>query len=92
MKEIIPPGTKQGEAVTYTLNEYQKLVRYMKYAFATADDNMAENTIRPFAIGRKNWLFCDSPSSTLSPRVHCCREKFAGRNRYLTDGVLICVR
>ena len=67
MKEIIPPVTKQGEAVTYTLNEYQKLVRYMKHAFATADDNMAENTIRPFAIGRKNWLFCDSPSSTLSP-------------------------
>ncbi|RDG28620.1 IS66 family transposase [Oceanispirochaeta sp. M1] len=61
MKASIPPKTKLGEAVSYTLNEYQKLVRYLKYAETTPDNNVAENAIRPFVIGRKNWLFCDTP-------------------------------
>ena len=34
---------------------------YIEYADVTLDNNMAENTIRPFAIGRKNWLFNASP-------------------------------
>lgn len=61
MKASIPPKTKLGEAVSYTLNEYQKLVRYLKHADTTPDNNRAENAIRPFVIGRKNWLFCDTP-------------------------------
>ena len=61
MSTAVPPKTKLGEAVTYTRNEYNKLVRYMNFAATTPDNNIAENAIRPFVIGRKNWLFCDSP-------------------------------
>jgi len=57
----VPPKTKLGEAVTYTLKEYSKLVRYLKYAYVTPDNNLAENSIRPFVIGRKNWVFFDTP-------------------------------
>ena len=33
----------------------------MKNAVTTPDNNGAENAIRPFVVGRKNWLFCDTP-------------------------------
>ena len=68
------PGTKLGEAVTYTLNEYYKLVRYMKYAFPTPDNNIAENAIRSFVIGRKNWLFCDTPRGVTSATIYSLCE------------------
>jgi transposase len=69
MSASVPPKTKLGEAVTYTLNEYHKLVRYMKDAATTPDNNIAENAIRPFVIGRKNWLFCDSPKGAHASAV-----------------------
>ncbi len=61
MKTEVPPKTKLGQAITYTLNEYKKIVRYLKSSATTPDNNIAENAIRPFVIGRKNWLFCDTP-------------------------------
>jgi len=69
MEQAVPPKSKLGEAVSYTLNEYRKLVRYMKYACATPDNNIAENAIRPFVIGRKNWLFSDTPKGAYASAV-----------------------
>jgi transposase len=60
-EHTVLPQSKLGEAVRYMLGEYRKLVRYLKYAKVTPDNNIAENCIRPFVIGRKNWLFSDSP-------------------------------
>ena len=37
------------------------MVRYLDCAELTPDNNEAENAIRPFAVGRKNWLFAGSP-------------------------------
>ncbi len=65
----IPPKTKLGEAVNYTLNEYKKLVRYLKYVYVTPDNNLAENSIRPFVIGRKNWIFFDTPKGAHASAV-----------------------
>jgi hypothetical protein len=50
-----------GAAVSYALSEYIKIVRYLKYEYLTPDNNIAENAIRPFVIGRRNWLFSDTP-------------------------------
>lgn len=61
MENVVPPGSKVGQAISYTLKEYQKMVRYMKNACTTPDNNIAENAIRPFVVGRKNWLFSDIP-------------------------------
>jgi len=44
----------------YLHNEWDKLVRYLDDGRLEIDNNAAENAIRPFVIGRKNWLFSDS--------------------------------
>jgi transposase len=57
----VPPKTALGKAVRYALNEWPRLVRYPDAWFLTPDNNMAENHLRPFVVGRKNWLFSDTP-------------------------------
>lgn len=50
-------GSELEKAMNYSLNQYRILVRYLKYAEISPDNNIAENAIRPFVVGRKNWLF-----------------------------------
>lgn len=57
----IVPKSLLGKAVHYTLNQWGRLRGYVEYAHATPDNNLAENAIRPFCIGRKNWLFAGTP-------------------------------
>ena len=38
------------------------MIKYLDKWFITPDNNRIENAIRPFVIGRKNWLFCNTPS------------------------------
>ncbi len=58
----IPPTGAMGEAVHYTLKIWDDLIVYLKDGRIPIDNNMVENSIRPFVIGRKNWLFSGSPS------------------------------
>ncbi len=62
-KEILLTAPKGllGKAIAYTLNQWQRLTGYIKDGSLTIDNNMAENSIRPFVIGRKNWLFSGTP-------------------------------
>ena len=57
----VPPSTALGKAVSYTLGQWDKLIRYVESPHLTPDTNRIENKIRPFVIGRKNWLFSGSP-------------------------------
>jgi len=57
----VPPKSLPGKAITYALSQWHRLVVYADTGHVTPDNNMAENTIRPFAIGRKNWLFAGTP-------------------------------
>src|SRR5471032_234856 len=50
-----------GKAVTYLANNWEKLERYVEEGYLPIDNNAAERAIRPFVIGRKNWLFSDTP-------------------------------
>ena len=54
-------GSKLEEAVRYSLNQKQHLMAYLDNGEVPISNNLAENAIRPFALGRKNWLFCDTP-------------------------------
>jgi hypothetical protein len=56
----VPPGTLTGKALNYLHNEWPKLIRYLEDGRLEIDNNLAENAIRPFVIGRKNWMFSDS--------------------------------
>ena len=54
-------GSKLEEAVRYSLNQKQCLMAYLDHGEVPISNNLAENAIRPFTLGRKNWLFCDTP-------------------------------
>ena len=57
----VPPSVLLGKAVNYTLKEWEKLLHYLDSPHLTPDTNLIENAIRPFVLGRKNWLFSGSP-------------------------------
>jgi len=56
----VPPTSATGKALNYLHNEWEKLIRYLEDGRVEIDNNAAENAIRPFVVGRKNWLFSDS--------------------------------
>lgn len=56
-----PPKGLLGKAVNYTLSRWASLVRYTENGMLRPDNNLAENAIRPFVVGRKNWLFSGHP-------------------------------
>lgn len=54
-------GSKLEEAVRYSINQKEQLCAFLDKAEVPISNNLAENAIRPFTLGRKNWLFCDTP-------------------------------
>jgi transposase len=56
-KDKYPPKTDMGNAIDYTLKLWDKLIAYLEDGRLPIDNNFVENAIRPFVIGRKNWLF-----------------------------------
>jgi transposase len=58
---LVPPKSLLGKAIQYTLNQWDRLVVYIEAGFLKTDNNVAENAIRPFVLGRKNWLFAGAP-------------------------------
>jgi transposase len=55
-----PPQTAIGKAIHYCLNQWPKLIRYIENGQLSIDNNRAERAIKPFVIGRKNWLFSNT--------------------------------
>ena len=53
-------GSKLETAVNYSKNQKEYLCNFLKHKEADISNNLAENCIRPFVVGRKNWLFCDT--------------------------------
>ncbi len=60
-KKNVVPKSLLGKAVNYCLNQWVRLENYINDGHAGIDNNAAENAIRPFVIGRKNWLFAGTP-------------------------------
>ena len=56
----VPPATTTGKALNYLKNEWDKLIHYLDDGRLEIDNNGAENAIRPFVVGRKNWIFSTS--------------------------------
>ena len=61
------PKSAVGQAAAYTLNMWTKLQRCFDYAEVELSNNLAENSMRPVAVGRKNWLHVGSEQA--GPRV-----------------------
>ncbi|WP_419583266.1 transposase domain-containing protein, partial [Thiolapillus sp.] len=49
------------KAIQYTLNQWGLLIGYLADGRLNISNALAENAIRPFAVGRRNWLFADTP-------------------------------
>jgi len=84
----VPPSTLMGKAVNYALKEWDKLLRYLDSPYLTPDTNLVENAIRPFVIGRKNWLFSGSPrgahaSATIYSLIETAKANGLEPYRYL---------
>ena len=52
-------GSALGKAVTYAINQKPYMENYLLDGRRSLSNNAAENAIRPFTVGRKNWLFAD---------------------------------
>jgi len=57
----VAPQCALGKAVAYALGQIDRAARFVEHELLTPDTNAAENAIRPFVVGRKNWLFSGSP-------------------------------
>lgn len=65
----VPPKTKLGQALAYAHTIWPRLVRYIERGDLPIDNNACENAIRPFVIGRKAWLFADTPAGAHASAV-----------------------
>ncbi|RAK14929.1 transposase [Anoxybacillus vitaminiphilus] len=60
-KTHVAPKSKLGEAIAYCLNQWEFLKNFLLDGRLEIDNNRSERAIKPFVIGRKNWLFSNTP-------------------------------
>lgn len=84
------PSSKLGIAGTYTLARWERLTRFLEYPELELSNNLAENSMRPVALGRKNWIHVGS--SEAGPKVaailsivETCRRLQIPVRKYLAD-------
>ena len=63
---LTPPKSLLGKAISYTLTNWKKLIIYLEDGRLRPDNNLVENAIRPYVVGRKNWLFSGSPDGAMA--------------------------
>ena len=83
------PKSKLGEAITYCLNQWPKLVGFLLDGRLELDNNRSERAIKPFVIGRKNWLFANTPrgatsSAIIYSLIETAKENGLNPTAYLT--------
>lgn len=62
-------GSRMDKAVTYIQNRRSYLMTYLEDGHCSFSNNLSENAIRPFTVGRKNWLFCDTPNGAQASAI-----------------------
>lgn len=90
LSRAVLPKSALGKAVSYTLNQWAKLRRCFDYAEVELSNNLAENSMRPIALGRKNWLHVGSALSgpkvaAILSVVESCRRLRVPLKQYLSD-------
>src|SRR5690606_8622813 len=93
MKEhatTVRPTSPLGKAISYTLPRWSGLCAYTKHGQIEIDNNLIENSIRPLAIGRKNYLFAGSHqaaemTAAMYSFMACCKRNNVDENKWLKD-------
>lgn len=72
---MLLPESKLGKAVHYALGQWPKLQVFLDDPIVPLDNNRCENAVRPFVVGRKAWLFCDTQAgAAASARLYSIVE------------------
>lgn len=84
----VVPGSLLGKALHYLSSQWPKLVRYVENGAWPIDNNLCENAIRPFVVGRRNWLFSDTvgganASANLYSLIETCKANGVDPYAYL---------
>jgi len=82
------PKSPIGKAISYTFNIYPRLKRYLSDGRFKIDNNLIENSVRPVALGRKNFLFCGNHSAAEDAAViyslmGCCKASGVNFRKWL---------
>lgn len=82
-------GSRMDKAVTYARNQKAYAETYLQDGRCSFSNNPSENSIRPVTVGRKNWLFCDTPggaqaSATVYTMVEMAKAHGLNVEKYLT--------
>lgn len=85
----VPPKSTLGKALAYTASQWPKLTRFLEHPDVPAHNNRVENDIRPFAVGRRAWLFIDTQggaraSANLFTLAQTCRANGINALAYFT--------
>ncbi|WP_374088195.1 transposase [Methylomicrobium lacus] len=83
------PSSLLGKA-HYLSSQWPKLIRFVENGAWPIDNNLCENAIRPFVVGRRNWLFCDTvaganASANLYSLIETCKASGIDPYTYLVD-------
>ena len=65
----VPPKSAIGKAIGYSLRQWPKLIRYLEHGDLNIDNNRAERAIKPFVIGRKNWMFANTANGAQASAI-----------------------
>ena len=89
IRDEVLPKSLLGTVVTYGLNQWSKLTRFFEDGRIELTNNRAERSIKPFVIGRKNFLFCNTPgganaSAVIYSIIETAKENGLNPYAYLT--------
>lgn len=83
------PKSLTGQAIAYSLNQWEMLTAFLVDGVLEIDNNRSERSIKPFVIGRKNWLFANTTrgaraSATIYSVIETAKENGLDPFRYLS--------
>ena len=87
-RDKVLPKSKISQALNYSLTNKEQLETYLQDGRCAISNNIAENSIRPFTVGRKNWLFSASPkgaeaSACVYSIIETCKANNIDPEKYL---------
>jgi hypothetical protein len=84
------PASALGKAVNYTLSQWHKLILFLDYPILELSNNLAENSMRGVALGRKNWIHAGSEKAgpkvaAILSVIESCRRLGLNAREYLAS-------
>lgn len=89
LNTILRPTGKLKDAVTYAQNQKAHLSAFLEHGEIEISNNQVENAIRPFVVGRKGWLFADTPQGAEASAIIYSLMETAKANSLRLDDYLL---